>query len=256
MDSASPSLAYLVAVYSRHLLPLCHYRLRYCHLLRAHVSVISLVPQVEMSGLELIGGISAIIGIIDASIKIYDRARKDLKLSESFQAVGRRLPIILDTLQTCKNHLQPISATIPVDACEALEKILEACDENARKMREIFGKVLPGENDAWEKRYLKIVQRLGKGNKVEELMASITEDVQLVVNNHAVKSAKPEQNAELENIIKEMKSVQPSIPEEESRVMTFKSDGGPQTNNVNYGSGQQINNNASVGTQNFNSGKT
>jgi len=209
-----------------------------------------------MSGLELIGGISAIIGIIDASIRIYDSARKDLKLSETFEAVRRRLPIILDTLQTCKNHLQPINATIPADVCEALEKILEACDENAGKLRQIFEKVLPGENDAWEKRYLKIVQRLGKGNKVEDLMASITIDVQLIVNNHGVKSAKPEQNAELENIIKEMKSVQPSVPEEESRAMTFKSGGGPQTNNVNHGSGQQINNNASVGTQNFNSGKT
>jgi len=37
-----------------------------------------------MSGLDVIGGISAIIRVIDASIKIYGRARKDLKLTETF----------------------------------------------------------------------------------------------------------------------------------------------------------------------------
>ncbi len=209
-----------------------------------------------MSGLEVIGGISAIIGIIDASIKIYDSARKDLKLSETFEAVGRRLPIILDTLETCKSHLQPIKDTIPADVCEALEKILEVCDEKAGKLRQIFEKVLPIEDDAWEKRYFKVVRRLGKGNKVEERMLSITEDVQLVVNNHAVKSAKPEHNADRENIVKEMKSVKSSVPKEESSGTNFDSGGGAQTNNVNSGSGQQINNNASVGTQNFHSGKT
>ncbi|KAI7973072.1 hypothetical protein EIK77_004349 [Talaromyces pinophilus] len=208
-----------------------------------------------MSGLEVIGGISAVIGILDASIKICNSARNDKKLPETFETIGRRLPIILETLQTCKDHLEPIKDSIPADVCEALEKILDACDEKAGKLREIFEKVIPGEQDTWEKRYLKIIRRFGKGNKVEELMISITQDVQLIVNNHAVKSVKPEQSAELENIIKEMKSVKSSIPEEENSGMAFNSGGGAQTNNVNSGSGQQINNNAPVATQNFHSGK-
>jgi len=53
----------------------------------------------------VIGGISAVISTIDASIKIYDSAQKDLKLSETFKAVGSRLPILLDTLQTRRSHL-------------------------------------------------------------------------------------------------------------------------------------------------------
>ncbi|KAJ9493515.1 hypothetical protein H2202_011017 [Exophiala xenobiotica] len=205
-----------------------------------------------MSGLEVIGAISAVIGIIDASIKIYEGAQKDLKLCDTFQVVGRRLPIIRNTLQTCMSHLQPIRDSLPTDVCEALEKVLEACDEKAGKLRQIFEKVLPGENDAWEKRYVKVVKRFGRGNKVEELMVSITENVQLVVNHHAVNSAKPEQMAELEKIIKDMKSARSSVPEEKI-TGTFSSGGGPQTNNVNTGPGQQINNNAAVGTQNFHS---
>lgn len=208
-----------------------------------------------MSGAEVIGILSGIIGIIDSSIKIYASARKDLKLSETFDTVGRRLPIILDTLQTCRNHLQPVQDSLPQDACEALEKLLEDCDEKASKLRQIFEKVIPGEQDTWKKRYLKIARRFGKGNTVEELMLSVTEDVQLVVNHRAVRSAKLEENNELENIIKEMKSIKPSLPEEENSNISFNSAGGAQTNNVNSGSGQQINNNGPVATQNFNSGK-
>jgi hypothetical protein len=208
-----------------------------------------------MSGLEVIGSLSAIIGIINASIKIYDSARKDLKLSETFDTVGRRLPIVLETLQRCEKHLQSLQNSLPPDACEALERLLENCDDKASRLRQIFERVIPGEQDAWKTRYLKVIRRFGKGNMVEELMLSITEDVQLVVNHRAVQSAKPEENAELEKIIKEMKFIKPSLPEEESCAISFNSAGGTQTNNVNSGSGQQINNNGPVATQNFNSGK-
>ena len=122
-------------------------------------------------------------------------------------------------------------------------------------MREIFEKVIPGEKDTWEKRYAKVIRRLGKGNKVEELMATLTQDVQLIVNNNAVKSATREQNVELEDILKEMKSIQSSAAEEEPPALAFHSDGGAQTNNINSGSGQQINNNAHVGSQHIYSGE-
>ena len=134
-----------------------------------------------------------------------------------------------------------------VDVCEALEKIFDARDDKAGKLRVIYEKIIPGEKDTWEKRYFKIVRRLGKGNKVEELMISITTDVRLLVNHHAVNSAKPEQNAELDNIIKEMNYAKSSVPEEESSAMTFNSGGGAM--NINRGCGQQINNLGPVSTQ-------
>jgi cob(I)alamin adenosyltransferase len=208
-----------------------------------------------MSGIEVIGGISAVISIIDAATKIYNKARKDMKLSEAFDAVGDRLPIIVEILQMCKKDLEHREQSMPANACEALEKIIDACDEKAQRLREIFEKVIPGEKDAWERRYIKIFRRLGKGNKIEELMVSITQDIQLLVNNHAVKSIKPEQNSELEKIIDDMKAVRSSVPEDDHLDMGFNSGGGPQTNNINTGSGQQINNNAPVTTQNFHSGK-
>ena len=86
-------------------------------------------------------------------------------------------------------------------------------------------------------------------------MISITYDVQTLVNHHAVNAPKLEQNVELKHIIKQMESLKSPIPEEENTAMDFNSGGGMQTNNVYHGSGQQINNNAPVSSQNFNSGK-
>jgi hypothetical protein len=209
-----------------------------------------------MSGLEVIGGISAIITLLDASIKVYDSARNGMKLPETFESVQRRLPVILHILQACENNLESGKVSTSSDVYEALENILDSCSENARKLREIFEMVIPGERDTWEKRYAKVIRRLGKGNKVEELMVSLTQDVQLVVNHHAVNSATPEQNVELDHILKEMKSVRSSTSEGEHTALAFHSGGGAQTNNVNSGNGQQINNNSHVGTQNFHSGKT
>jgi hypothetical protein len=136
---------------------------------------------------------------------------------------------------------------------KALEEILEACEAKASNLRGIFEKIIPGENDSREKRYKKVLSRLGKGNQVEELMLGLAEDVQLLVNHNAVKFANQSQNAELKAIIDEMKSVI-SGPDNESSTMNFSNEGGPQTNNLNTGSGQQINNNGSVGTQNFGKG--
>ena len=207
-----------------------------------------------MSGLEVIGAISAIITILDSSIKVYDSAQKDLKLSETFETVRSRLPVLLETLKTCASDLQQVEDSMPADVCEALETLLIRCDETAGKLRQIFEKVLPGKADTRQERYVKIVKRLGKGNKVEELMVCITEDIQLVVSHHAVKSAGPEQRRALEEIIREMRSVQPSLSEEEDRGMTFNSQGGALTNYFNKDNGQQIINHDTVGTQNF--GKT
>lgn len=202
-----------------------------------------------MSGLEVIGGISSVITILDTSIKIYDGAQNDIKLSKTFEVVRRRLPVILDILKTCKEHAEPRKDKMPQDVCEALEETLDACDAKATNLRAIFEKTIPGESDTWQKRYTKILRRLGKGNKVEELMKAITEDVQIIVNHDAVNSADSQQNAELEQILEEIKSVESSISEEGSSDMTFENSGtqsiyihkGHGDYNVNSGDGKQFN---------------
>lgn len=59
------------------------------------------------------------------------------------------------------------------------------------------------------------------------------------------------QIAKLEAILEEIKSVKSSISKEEQSALMFYSGGGTQTNNIDSGSGQQINNNTHIGTQYF-----
>ena len=98
-----------------------------------------------MSGVEVIGAISAVIGIIDACVKIYDRAQIDVKLSQTFRVVARRLPLLADTLPTCKTPHEPPKSSIPSDVWKALEDTLESCEERARNLRTIFEEVITTE---------------------------------------------------------------------------------------------------------------
>jgi hypothetical protein len=210
-----------------------------------------------MLGLEVLGGISAVITLLDALIKIYDGAHNDIKLPDTFLASRRQIPIILDILKRCKNEIEPGRDAISSDAGEALEKIIDACDEKAQKLRQIFERVIPGDSETWKTRYAKIIKRLGQGSKVEDLMIALTQDVQLIVNNCVVRSTsmRREQYSELANLIEEMRSFKSSASDDEpNSTLVFHSGGGTQTNNVNKGSGQQIHNNAEVGAQYFNSG--
>lgn len=217
-----------------------------------------------MSGLEVIGGISAVITIIDGSIKIWDGARKDLHFSATFVTVANRLPILQDTLKTCQEHLEPITITLPADAAGSLIKKVKNCETKAGKLRTIFEETIPGEVDEWYTRYRKVAQRLGKGSKVEELMKSITEDAQNLVNYHVVKSARPELCTKLEEVIEEIQSLEPSIPSGDDGRNTYNAYGGTMMNNtgegsqnINTGSGNMVNYASGTGSGNpiFNFGK-
>lgn len=217
-----------------------------------------------MSGLEVIGGISAVIAIIDGSVKVWDSARKDIKFSKTFEIVANQLPILRDTLQTCHTHFEPIKTTLPADAAQGLLKTVNSCKSNAEKLDNIFQETIPGEHEQWYERYRKVARRLGKGNKVEELMKAITEDVQNLVNYHTVKSTSPELYTKLQELMKEIDGVESSLPDEEATPQTFNAYGGPQNvstgdskqyNSFNTGSGTTHNYGGITGNPTFNFGK-
>ena len=178
-----------------------------------------------MSGLEVVGAISAVIGILDASVKAYEILRKDAKLSETYQVVGMRLPIILNTLKNCRDHLDSIQDTPEDSVCDALDKIVEACREKARMLRDIFKNTLPVEGERWDRRYKKAIRKFGKGKKVEELMLGLTQDVQLLVNQKVVMPVDPKQETELKEIIEDMKNAPPSITTDVASTNYFEQSG-------------------------------
>jgi hypothetical protein len=210
-----------------------------------------------MSSLEVIEGIVGIQTTLEETIKVYASGKNDIQLSEPFVVVGQQLPVLLQLLQDCKCHLELRKDSLSQDSLETWEGILDSCDEKARKLSQIFKKVIscPGEKSAWRKRYTEIIRRYGRGNTVDGLMTALTQGVRLLVNSQEVSSASSSQNIQLEHILSEVQLHKESRLEEANQTAQTFNSRVDQINNFNQGSGQQINNNAPVETLNLTNGK-
>lgn len=91
-----------------------------------------------MSGLEVIGSITAVISIIDASVKIYDSARKDIKLSKILDTVERKLSLILDIPKIYKSNLEPSKSTMSEDACKVLTQATICHNQSSNKKQTLM----------------------------------------------------------------------------------------------------------------------
>lgn len=185
-----------------------------------------------MSGLEVIGGISAVIAIIDASVKTWDNAQKDIQLPETSKIVARRLPLLLASLQICHDRLEPIQDTLSSDVVESFRGVIQNCKAQARLLRDIFEETIPGEDARRLDRYKAAIKSVGKGKKVEQLLQSISEDTRVLADYHSVRVAQPDLVPGLEKLIKELKDAEPSIDEEALSSSAFQ--------NYNYGGQQNI----------------
>lgn len=205
-----------------------------------------------MSGLEVIGGISAVISILDASKKVWESARKDIDLPKTFIEVARRLPVLQETLQTCYKHLEPVANDLPKETVDGLDKSLEITKSQARALRDIFEETIPGSDSGRMERLKKAVNRVGKGKKVEQLMEGISKDARQIADLHAVKSANPELANNLDKLIQDLRGLEPSLPNEPAQGNHFYNYDGKQYNNT--GKGNQFNYEDMKGKQIFNLG--
>ncbi|KAL5610683.1 hypothetical protein FOBRF1_006800 [Fusarium oxysporum] len=192
-----------------------------------------------MSGAEIIGLISGIIGILDAAIKVYSTATDASGLPEAFRTVVQRLPLVKETLQTALKHLNASSSN--EELYKAIKPIVDGCADKAARLEVIFRKVIPEVDSSRIERYFFAVKTLGKGNKVESLMKGILEDLQLLVGNRVMKLATKTELGTLVEATKEVEAIPPSLQNERSISSINNYGSGPQ--NVHTGSGPQNNNN-------------
>ena len=187
-----------------------------------------------MSGAEAIavlGVISSIIAIVDGTKKIYDAATNPQGLPEAFREVAGRLPIVGNTLDSTKQNVEERKANN--DSCKGVKHIVEACEEKAKKLEELFHKAIPADGASDLKRYYKAVKAWGKGSEVENLMKGMLEDLQLLACEGGMKTATKVQQEQIIKAIAEVSAVSPSVPEHEFQEPGFT--------NSNYGSGTQYN---------------
>jgi len=199
-----------------------------------------------MSGAEaglIIGLISGVISIVDATKKTYDGAQDANGLPEAFREVAQRLPLVNNTLRT-------ISADITAGHWDtnrkgAVEKTLSSCKRKSKNLEEIFEKVIIGDTASRMDRYIAVARTFGKGSRVETFMKGILDDLSLVAGN---------QVAGLSEAIQAVSALNPSLTPEQlpEPDATYSHSGSGDINHVvgnQYKStgGKQINF-ASVGT--------
>lgn len=225
-----------------------------------------------MSGAEavglVLGIISSVIAVTQATQKIFDAAKDAKGLHEAFRKAAEKLPLVLRTLKAAEQIQEKLEAefTTSNDAARkqeieatsnAVEPLFETCEINARALKDIFRKVMPGDDATRRERYTKALKSVlpGKKQKVEGLMQEILESLQLLQNHHYFQAANADAAADAQI---DFEQIAAGIEELKSfnKVSTMHdSDGaishsGTGSININSGKGEQYNNSITGGKNN------
>jgi hypothetical protein len=189
----------------------------------------------NMSGAEVLGGISACITLVGFSKQLLDAARDANGLPEAFRVVHDQLPLIARTLRNAQDRSQ---AAVEDDLV-AVGPGLKSCEQEAQRLKEILQKVMIADTDGRLKRYKKYVQTVGKGHRVETIAQHIFEQLQLLQANHVFSNVATRDD--LQAAVAKLEETTPSLDEEDG---TYISNGsGPI--NVAKDRAKQTNNNFS-----------
>ncbi|KAK1516856.1 uncharacterized protein CCOS01_12405 [Colletotrichum costaricense] len=138
-----------------------------------------------MSGAEVLGIISAIISVIDASIQLYKAANDVSGLPFAFRQVYSRLPLVLDTLKAAENGFDDQGDS--PNSREALVRLLESCENKARSLEEIFRDTISPPRISKVKKFFKAMKTVPKNGELEALSEGILADLSVLTSNYAVK---------------------------------------------------------------------
>ncbi|KAK3302953.1 uncharacterized protein B0T15DRAFT_402363 [Chaetomium strumarium] len=161
-----------------------------------------------MSGAELIGIISGIVSLAQASIKIYQAVDNASGLPKSFQDVFARLPLVQSTLEAAAAGIaeeEEAGDNLASDRSRAaLGKVLESCRDKAAALNKILRAVMPTAGAKRMERYLKAIKTTPNADKVENLMDGILRDMQVLTVSQVVNAPIRSQMKELIAAIERM----------------------------------------------------
>ncbi|KAH6717475.1 hypothetical protein BKA61DRAFT_547365 [Leptodontidium sp. MPI-SDFR-AT-0119] len=198
-----------------------------------------------MSGAEaslVLGPISSVIAIFDATKKVYDAAADSKGLPEAFREVAGRLPIVRTILGSVEQHIS--DGKVDEETCKFIKPVVITCKEKTEKFDLLFQKVIPPGDASRLDRYINAAWTLGKGGRVESWMKGILEDVQLLASNHAMTAIEVES---INKAIEEVSDIEPSIPDsvlQETASTNNNFSNEPMTNNNVSGNQFNMTNNS------------
>lgn len=197
----------------------------------------------------ILGIISSIISIIDATRQIYDAVEDQEGLPKNFKQTATKLPFISKLLKDAETYINNAEGK---DTKDAFKPILKDCQAQTTELQELFQKVMPNEGDTRLNRYIKAARTIGKGGRVESLIGGILVNLQLLTTKFPAVTT-PEEKARLDQAIEEVSKMDPSLSDNFEEGPAYAHYGSGAQNN-NTGSGIQ-HNNSGTGNQNSGSGQ-
>lgn len=134
---------------------------------------------IEAAGLAL-GIISAIISIIDATHQVYEAVKDEAGLPTNFKRSATKLPLISKLLEDAERYVKAADEATRA----AFTPTLEDCKSQAIQLQELFNKVMPEVGKSRWNRYVKAARTIGKGDRVENLVEGILDDLQLLATRY------------------------------------------------------------------------
>ena len=154
---------------------------------------------------------------------------------------------MIETLQTARSQLQV--AHLDEVSTKAIEPVIKGCQEKAAELLVIFQKIDNGKIDAKDgwvlEVYRTIVITRGKAHRAEILMQDILNCLKKLAINQLFKTATQSQIARLEEAIRGLSRVEPSVPDSDFdvsgalNVTQNVSQGGTGNQAVNRGGTQE-----------------
>jgi hypothetical protein len=197
----------------------------------------------------VLGIISSIISIIDATNQVYEAVKDEAGLPTNFKKSATKLPLISKLLEDAERYVNN-AADDSIKA--AFTPTLKDCKVQATHLQELFGKVMPEEGDSRWDRYVKAARTIGKGGRVESLIGGILDDLQLLATRFPEVTT-PRGKDQLAKAIEEVTKMEPSLPDGFEQMPAY-AHYGSGAQNINTGSGIQ-HNNCGTGHQNSGSGQ-
>lgn len=164
-----------------------------------------------MSGIEIVGLISAIIDITKTTVETYQAIKNLHDLPEAFDEVNRRFPLVTQTLQKAEDE----SKNATPEEKKALEPLLESCRNKAKELLDIFKNIQESKDKSFRSAYRAIVTKMRKDARVETLMDNILKDLGVLAAHHAFQDTMQRQVEPLQIARDDLAKVTPSIPDEE-----------------------------------------
>lgn len=200
-----------------------------------------------MSGVEIVGLISAAIEGVKICREIYKTIKDTKDLPEAFHEVNKQLPLAQNTLEAAQQAAQEAATTgnsnLAKEA-ESMRATISACSKKVEELKKIFRKArdLREDGHPFRKGYRAVVEKMGGTNhRVEELMRGILDSVLSLGANQVFRLATRDQVDKIKQALDALDAVEPSI--EENKHATGNSFTHMGSGNINnqFGDGDMFN---------------